>query len=171
MKFLFQEVCALKKYDWDKPLPDEFVRKWENWVQDLENANSVVFACFYFADVMRDEQLENVGLYGFSDASKKAYCATIYLFTKTSIGYSSELLTSKTRVAPLKGQTIPRLEVLGAIFLARLMTTVWEAFDVVIVSFPVNECYLVDSTAVLFWIRIQTICPKQKRWDQQIDTP
>ena len=48
MKCLFQEVCALKMYEWDKPLPDEFVRKWENWVQDLENANSVVFArCFF----------------------------------------------------------------------------------------------------------------------------
>ena len=85
MKCLFQEVCALKGYDWDKPLPDEFIRKWENWVQDLENANSVVFARCYFADVMRDEQLENVGLYGFSDASKKVYCAAIYLVSKTSI--------------------------------------------------------------------------------------
>ena len=33
--------------------------------------NSVVFARCYFADVMRDEQLENVGLYGFGDASKR----------------------------------------------------------------------------------------------------
>ena len=96
MKCLFQEVCALKKYNWEKQLPDKFVQKWENWVQDLENANSVVFAHCYFAYVMRDEQLENVGLYGFSDTSKKAYCALIYLVSKTSVGYySSELCLSQ----------------------------------------------------------------------------
>ena len=71
MKCLFQEVCALKRYDWDKQLPDEFVTNWENWVQDLENANSVVFAHCYFVDVRRDEQLKNLKLYGFSDASKR----------------------------------------------------------------------------------------------------
>ena len=76
--FVSGSLC-IEKYDWDKPLPDEFILKWENWVQDLENANFVVLAHCYFADVMRDEELENVGLYGFSDASKKAYCAEIYL--------------------------------------------------------------------------------------------
>ena len=88
---------------------------------------------------MRDEQLENVGLYVFSDASKKAYCAAIYLVSETSIRNSSGLLTSETKVAPLKGQTIPRLELLGTVILARLMTSVREALDVVTVSLPVNE--------------------------------
>ena len=108
----------------------------------------------FFADVMRDEQLENVGLYGFSDPSEKAYCAAIYLVSKTSIGYSSELLTSKTKVAHLKEQIVPRLELLGAVILARLMTSVREALDVVIASLPVYECYFVDSTAVLFGSKI-----------------
>ena len=45
MKCLLQEVCSLKRYDWDKPLPDEFVRKWENWAQDLENANQFCCIC------------------------------------------------------------------------------------------------------------------------------
>ena len=119
-------------------------------MQDLENANSVVFTHCYIEDVMRDEQLENVGLYGFSDASRKAYCAVIYLVSKTSIGYSSELLTSKTKVVPLKEQTIPRLELLGVVILARLMASVQEALNVVIASLPVNECYFIDSTTVLY---------------------
>ena len=34
------------------------------------------------------------------------------------------LMASKTRVAPLKPQTVPRLELLGALLLARLMTSV-----------------------------------------------
>ena len=33
----------------------------------------------------------------------------------------SVLVASKTRVAPLRGQTIPRLELLGAVILARLV--------------------------------------------------
>ena len=37
------------------------------------------------------------------------------------------LLTSKTRIAPLKTQTIPRLELMSAFILAKLMSTVQRA--------------------------------------------
>jgi hypothetical protein len=47
-------------------------------------------------------------LHGFGDASLKAYCAVVYYVCELSCNYHVELLTSKTRVAPIKAQTIPR---------------------------------------------------------------
>ena len=39
------------------------------------------------------------------------------------------LVTSKTRVTPIKGQSVPHLELLGAVILARLMHSVYEALQ------------------------------------------
>ena len=61
-------------------------------------------------------------IHGFSDASEKAYAAVVYLRTVYSNGMVSTcILTSKTRVAPMKKQTTPRLELLGATILSRLV--------------------------------------------------
>ena len=62
------------------------------------------------------------------------------------------LVASKTKVAPLKRQTIPRLELLGATILARLINTVHR-----------NEIYnRTDSRAVLCWIT------NEKPWNQYV---
>lgn len=63
----------------------------------------------------------NVQIYGFCDASGIGYGACLYV---RSIGKGGEvisrLLCAKSRVAPLKYITIPRLELCGALLLARL---------------------------------------------------
>ena len=57
------------------------------------------------------------------------------------------MITSRTKVAPLKEQTIPRLELMAALLLARLVHTTIRAlaYDTVI------YCWT-DSTCVLYWI-------------------
>ena len=64
--------------------------------------------------------------FGFCDASIVAYAAVIYLVKVTSSGRHSSFVVAKTHVSPLKTQTIPRLELLSALLLARLMKTVTE---------------------------------------------
>ena len=60
-------------------------------------------------------------LHGFSDASEKAYAAVVYMRSCYDNGtVDVKLVTSKSRVAPLSKQSIPRLELLGALILARL---------------------------------------------------
>ena len=77
--------------------------------------------CYYRVDnVLVDQQL-----HGFCDASKRAYAAAVYLRSVYANGdISVRLISSKTCVAPLKEQTIPRLELLGATILARLIRIV-----------------------------------------------
>ena len=63
----------------------------------------------------------------------------------------SSLVTSKTRVAPLKAQTIPRLELLGSLILSRLMNRVKKELEKAI-SVEGIIC-LTDAEIVLNWIQ------------------
>ena len=72
---------------------------------------------------------QQYSLLAFCNASQRAYAAVIYLFTQTLTEKHASLLCSKTRVAPVKAITIPRLELLSALLLARLIDTVQRALD------------------------------------------
>ena len=67
----------------------------------------------------------NIQIHGFSDASERAYAAVLYIRCDygNNVVYM-KLITSKSHVALVKKQTIPRLELLGALILARLLTVV-----------------------------------------------
>ena len=74
-----------------------------------------------------EEETLAVFLHGIRDASKKADCASLYLVMHQPSGTHSKLLTSKTRVAPLKEESVPRLELVSARILAQLASTVEQA--------------------------------------------
>ena len=96
-------------------------------------------------------------LYGFCDASKKAYAAAIYLVIRTPTRMSVQFVVAKTRVAPIRSQTIPRLELLSALLLARLMSTTTSALSAHMKLDPPR--YYSDSQVVLYWI-----CGQGKQW-------
>ncbi|KAL4101090.1 hypothetical protein QTP88_021110 [Uroleucon formosanum] len=88
-------------------------------------------------------------LHGFSDSSERAYAAAIYIISNNS----GHLLVSKTRVAPLKRVTIPRLELRGTTLLAQLMQSLMESLQL-----QVDEVTMwTDSTVTLHWIQISHI--------------
>ncbi|XP_071051336.1 uncharacterized protein [Onthophagus taurus] len=90
-------------------------------------------------------------LHGFSDASTKAYGACIYLRSCGVDGdVISRLICAKSRVAPLKQITVPRLELMGALLLADLMSKVTNALKVDILK----TTYWTDSSVVLGWLSI-----------------
>ena len=103
----------------------------------------------------------SIELHGFSEASSYAYAAVVYLRVELESNTKSVLVASKTRVAPLSGQTIPRLELLGAVILARLVKHVVGALSGTLRIDRVR-CW-VDSTAVLYWI-----IGEKKHWKQLV---
>ena len=84
-----------------------------------------------------------IEIHGFSDACNHGYGACLYI-RKISVS----LLCSKSRVAPLKTQTIPRLELNAALLLARLFKNVKDNLDI-----QFDRAYFwTDSEIVLHWI-------------------
>ena len=79
-----------------------------------------------------------------------AYAAVIYLVTDTSMGKSLTFITSKARVAPTQAQTIPCLELLSALLLARLIAAVSDALSSRL-NLRAPRCFT-DSMVALYWI-------------------
>ena len=90
---------------------------------------------------------------GFGDASKLAYCAVVYIVKKAGAGGRNHvsLVTSKTRVAPVKKISTPRLELLAALIVTRLITTVQQALKSVM-EISKTICFS-DSMTVLYWLK------------------
>ena len=68
--------------------------------------------------VLAKGQPTEIQLHGFCDSSKKAYGACLYLHSVNQQGeVTTKLLSSKSRVAPVKKVKLPRLELCGAFLL------------------------------------------------------
>ena len=66
---------------------------------------------------------------------------------------SVNLVPSKSRLAPIKGSTIPRLELLGNLLLSRLMDSVKKSLSKVL---SISEVFLwTDSQVTIAWIRTE----------------
>jgi len=87
-------------------------------------------------------------LAGFCDASAKAYCTAVYLIATAEGSSSASLIFAKTRLAPKKPTTIPRLELLAAVIGCRAIRYVTHELRL-----PITSSYLwSDSQCVLKWI-------------------
>ena len=151
-KLLFQKLCSRElKLGWDDPLPEEIESVWKEWLAQISFLEGV--------RVQRHVLLPEydlLELHGFSDASQSAYAATIYIKSSRGSESACHLIMCKSRVAPQKKLTIPRLELMGAVLLARLMATVVAFFKHLKIDTIV---YYTDSMNVLYWI-----CTEHRMW-------
>ena len=147
-KKLMQELCKVK-LGWDQPLGGELLSKWKKLVSDLQPSPTMTLPRCYSTHPLGAET--EYRLYGFCDASVAAYAAVVYLVAETNGQRSSSFVASKTRVAPLKTLTIPRLELLSSSLLARLISNVSEDLSSR-VNLDEPRCYT-DSQVTFYWIK------------------
>ena len=97
-------------------------------------------------------KIANVQLHSFTDASEIAYAAVIYARMTDIDGHIvSKLVASKTRVAPIKTVSLPRLELCDAYLGIKLLVKIKEVFA--LTNLPSPTIYgWTDSTIVLQWL-------------------
>ncbi|XP_038122234.1 uncharacterized protein LOC119770795 [Culex quinquefasciatus] len=101
-KLVMQDVWV-RALTWDQPLPVELSLRWRLIRVQLPAISKMrKKRCLIAPDAV------NVQLHGFSDASKRAYGGVLYIRSVNKCGEISVCrAASKSRVAPLKEQTIP----------------------------------------------------------------
>ena len=145
-KILFQELCRAKS-SWDDAMPAELVEQWRRWLQDLPLIQN-----FAIPRCLKPKDVETVSaeLHHFADASERAYGAVSYLRMVDDDGNSHcSFLMSKSRLAPIKPTTIPRLELAAAVEAVKLDKLLQRELEI-----PLQESvYWSDSMIVLWYLQ------------------
>ncbi|XP_011173291.1 uncharacterized protein LOC105205590 [Solenopsis invicta] len=140
------QTTWLQGLGWDDPLADADATAWRAFQSELHLLQRIRVPRWLRCS-FDHVQLE---LHGFADASERAYAAVAYLCVRSAEESSSSIIMAKTRVAPLKQVSLPRLELAGAALLARLVSHVQSALS--LQSVPVFLWS--DSTVALrSWIQ------------------
>ena len=87
---------------------------------------------------------------GFADINLKTHSSVGYFVCDQNVMYHTELLASKTRIAPMKAHTIPRLELISGRILVRLMASIKNALEAEVEITEIH--YWLDSKTAFCWI-------------------
>ncbi|XP_058817192.1 uncharacterized protein LOC131680498 [Topomyia yanbarensis] len=135
----------LASVDWDDPVPDDVSARWEEFYVQLPELRSFKVSRYLF-----QPETENIQFHVFCDASEVGYGACIYARSTGKDGHNkATLIISKSRVAPLKRLTLPRLELCAALLGAKLYARVSAALRME----GIPCWFWSDSTVTLHWIR------------------
>lgn len=150
-KLVMQQLWKLP-IEWVDLVPFEISDRWHNFLRHLPFLNSLKISRYLHSG----DYAYRFELHGFADASTKAYGACIYArsFSYNKETWTVNLICAKSRIAPLKMQTIPRLELYGSLLLAKLMRDVFQAISDV--KKPDKIYYWCDSSVVLSWIKAES---------------
>ena len=141
-KILLQRLWE-ERVQWDDPVPEFLHQMWFQWRSELPLLmEKLIPRCYHPKDV----RIAFKQLHGFSDASEQAYAGVVYLRMVDSTGQvHTSLVIAKTKVAPIKRLSIPRLELCGAQLLAQLLHHCQRVFN-----FPSQDVFAwTDSTVKL----------------------
>ncbi|KAL4238005.1 hypothetical protein ACF0H5_002716 [Mactra antiquata] len=146
-KTLMQDLW-LAGLDWDELVPMEIAQSFRAWYNELSELECIrVPRCICPVSY---SSVKNLTLHAFGDASEKAYGAVIYARCENeNYDISVRFVASKSKVAPVKTVSIPRLELLAAVLCMKLTLAICTALDI-----NIENCTLwTDSMNVLHWIK------------------
>lgn len=146
---LILQLLWKSKLEWDSEITGDVKSKWLAFVQTMRRLSCI--------EVDRHVCCKNatvIELHIFSDASQAAYGACAYIRSVDQCGkVHVKLLCGKSRVAPIKTQTIPRLELCGALQSAELGEKIRQAMQYT----AVRTVHWTDSMVVLGWIHTSAV--------------
>ena len=146
------------KIDWDAQLPDTELLEWRRWKATLPALSDVkIPRCYKFNIISKTSlptslprKVTDVQLHNFRDASNSGYVAASYIRTTFSDGtVACALVFGKSRAAPLRRITVPRLELQAAVLSVRIGEMVQHEIEMEFTQI----CYWTDSEIVLKYIQ------------------
>jgi hypothetical protein len=131
-KLLLRRATQLQ-LGWDEQAPEELKAAWAAWLDTLRSVATVVFPRCIKPKISEPGYCE---LHVFCDASELAYGCCVYM---RCVGINGRIVVSliaaKSFVAPLKQQTIPRLELQAASKAVTLASSVRKEIGVEVTHF------------------------------------
>ncbi|XP_036329728.1 uncharacterized protein LOC118741861 [Rhagoletis pomonella] len=144
-KILMQQIW-LDGTTWDQPISSQTLSKWKFFVENYGYIQNIKVPRW-----MNCSNETPIQIHAFCDASEKAYAGVIYLRVENNKLVTSQLLLAKTKVAPIKKISIPRLELCGAVLLVDMLNCLRNELP-----FKVENTFCwTDSTIVLSWLKKQ----------------
>lgn len=135
--------------EWDEAVPHEIENQWRNWIKDLVYLEKLKIPRRYTLSPHK-VNYNSSEIHTFGDASEAAYGAVTYLKTYDEYGnVEVSLMYSKSKVAPIKKVTLPRLELQAALLGAKMSSFIKNEINI-----PEIKTYLwTDSSITLHWIK------------------
>ena len=123
-KLIIQDLWR-KNVGWDEEVDVSIQNAWKTWMQEL----SEIAQTFRVPRSFDIQPTDDIQLHLFSDASEQAFGAVAYLRIQTIFNTRCHLIMAKSRVAPIKPLTLPRLELQGAVLAIRMKETIAKEMD------------------------------------------
>ena len=157
-RLIFQSITRLG-YHWDQIIDNnELLEAWNKWNLDINECKTVMLPRSILPSKEYASEKLNCEIIGFCDGSNIGYSCVIYLRWKNhdESVLDVKFLGAKAKVASIKGNTIPRNELCGALMLSRLTWAAIKSFEKTEISAHLthsNPKLHSDSTTVLSWIQ------------------
>lgn len=167
-KSIIQQLWSLG-LDWDDKVPEAIERVWARFQSEMWLISHLT--------IPRNLNLNSLAFYElhlFCDASEKGYAAVAYLRIHCGSTVNVQLLMAKSKVAPLKTISIPRLELCGAFLLAKLVATLRQIYSDELTFTRIVAW--TDSIVSLSWIktvphRLKTFVANRVSYIQEVLHP
>ena len=144
-KMTQQELCR-RQVEWDDAVPADLLADVKKWIAAVSQLRSLrIPRCL---KPPQDTGKTQVELHTFCDASEFAYGAGVYARISNGNNVKVSLLIGKSRVAPLKTLSIPRLELTAAVVAVKLHRFVLDEIDLK----PDASWFWSDSMTVLKYL-------------------
>ena len=141
MILLLKGIWKKHGQSWDEELSPEDGIAFNDWASQLNHMNEMAIKRKYLS-----KNAEVVDLHIFADASLEVMCIVAYFRDQQTGGLA--YVVGKNRVAPMKQQSISRLELQAAMYGTRLNQLIVDEHDVEIA----RTFFWTDSTTVRQWL-------------------
>ena len=143
LRLLLQSLWQ-QRVSWDEELPSSIYSLFSQMLQEIQDLKDYRIPRRLVPDLITNP----IELHGFCDGGELAYGAVIYLRFPTELTFDLRFVCAKAYVAPLKKRSIPRLELMAAVILVRLVAVVRTVVNVE------NITLWTDSATVLSWLHM-----------------